>query len=48
MGGSTAPVAIAAASARYGMSVCISANSLVYLLFGMLLVFGILALMRHQ
>jgi len=32
---------IALASNRYGMSACLSANSLIYLLFGLLLVWGI-------
>ncbi len=40
-GGGIAPVAIAAASQRYGMSACISMNSLIYLMFGMLLIYGI-------
>jgi len=39
-GGGIAPVAIAAASDHYGMSACISANSLVYLFFGLLLLVG--------
>lgn len=47
IGGSIAPVAIAAASNRYGMSACISANSLIYLLFGLLLVYGIRAHRRR-
>jgi MFS family permease len=46
VGGGVAPVAIAAASGRYGMSVCLSATSLIYLLFGSLLIFGIGAHMR--
>jgi hypothetical protein len=41
LGGGIAPVAIAAASERYGMSASISANSIVYLFFGLLLVYGI-------
>lgn len=45
-GGGMAPVAIAAASQRYGMSTCISANSVVYLGIGLLLVFGIHRFMR--
>ena len=45
-GGGLAPVAIAAASQRYGMSACLSANSLVYLLVGSILVLGILRYMR--
>jgi MFS family permease len=40
LGGGVAPVAIAAASERYGMSACISANSVVYLFFGLLLLYG--------
>ncbi|MBA3439098.1 MAG: MFS transporter [Pyrinomonadaceae bacterium] len=50
LGGGVAPVAIAAASERYGMSACISANSLIYLLCGLLMVYGIRAYMRpdHQ
>jgi len=45
-GGGLAPVTIAAASQRYGMSACLSANSVVYLLVGSILVFGILRYMR--
>lgn len=45
-GGGLAPVAIAAASQRYGMSACLSANSLVYLLVGSILVLGIVRYMR--
>lgn len=41
LGGGVAPVAVAYASERYGMSAAISANSVVYLMFGCLLVFGI-------
>ena len=40
LGGGIAPVAIALASERYGMSAAISASSLVYLLVGSLLLFG--------
>ena len=40
-GGGMAPVAIAAASQRYGMSACLSANAAVYLCFGLLLCVGI-------
>src|SRR4030095_2044871 len=40
LGGSIAPVAIAAASERYGMSACISANSVIYLCIGLLLIYG--------
>ena len=45
LGGGFAPVAIAAASARYGMSACLSANSAIYLAVGLLLTFGILRFM---
>lgn len=41
IGGGVAPVAIAAASNRFGMSVCVSANSAIYLLIAVLLLFGI-------
>lgn len=47
-GGGIAPVAIAAASDRYGMSACISANSLVYLFFGLLLLGGARMWMRSK
>jgi MFS family permease len=47
-GGGIATVAIAAASDRYGMSACISANSMIYLLFGLLLIYGIRAHMREE
>lgn len=40
-GGGIAPVAIAAASQRYGMSACISMNSVIYLMFGLLMIYGI-------
>ncbi len=39
-GGGAAPVAIAVASERFGMSACLSATSLIYLLFGTLLLAG--------
>lgn len=41
LGGGIAPVAIAYASGKYGMSYCISAASVLYLIFGLLLIFGI-------
>ena len=41
IGGGVAPVAIAAASERFGMSACISANSVIYLLVAVLLFYGI-------
>jgi MFS family permease len=40
IGGGVAPIAIAMASERYGMSAAISASSIVYLLVGSLLLFG--------
>ncbi len=43
LGGGTAPVLIALASERFGMSSALSATSLVYVLFGTLLLFGICA-----
>ncbi len=48
IGGGVAPVAIAAASERFGMSACISANSLIYLLVASLLFFGIRRHMRSS
>jgi MFS family permease len=41
IGGGVAPVAIAAASERFGMGACISANSVIYLLIAILLLYGI-------
>ncbi len=41
LGGALAPTAIALASQRYGMSACLSLNSLIYLFFGLLLIYGI-------
>jgi MFS family permease len=41
IGGGVAPVAIAAASERFGMSACISVNSVIYLLVAALLFYGI-------
>jgi MFS family permease len=46
IGGGFAPVAIAIAAQRYGMSAAISASSLVYLAAGVLLVFGTARFMR--
>ena len=40
LGAGVAPVAVAAASARYGLAACLSATSAVYLLCGGLLVAG--------
>jgi hypothetical protein len=49
-GGAIAPIAIAYASERYGMSASISATSVLYLIFGMLMLFGIWRFMggRHK
>jgi MFS family permease len=46
IGGGVAPVAIAAASERFGMSACISASSAIYFLIAVLLFFGIRRLAR--
>jgi MFS family permease len=46
LGGSAAPIAVAAASARWGMGPSISAGSAVYLLTGLLLAAGIARFMR--
>ncbi|MBI3693489.1 MAG: MFS transporter [Acidobacteria bacterium] len=46
LGGGVAPVAIAAASQRFGMSACLSANSAIYVMCGLLLVAGARAYMR--
>jgi len=46
LGGGLAPVAIAAAAQRYGMSACLSATSVIYLLVGLLMIFGIRAYMQ--
>jgi hypothetical protein len=43
-----APVAIAAASNRFGMSACISANSIIYLMVAALLLYGIRRHMRSS
>ncbi len=48
LGGAGAPIAVAAASERFGMSVSISAGSVVYLLMAVLLVFGIVRFMRGR
>lgn len=45
-GGGIAPIAIAYASTRYGMSASISATSALYLVVGLLLIFGIRKFMR--
>ena len=46
LGGGVAPIAIAAASKHFGMSASISANSVVYLLIGVLMAAGIRARRR--
>ncbi len=48
LGGALAPTVIAAASARYGMGACISMNSMIYLLFGLLMVYGIRRFMNSR
>jgi predicted MFS family arabinose efflux permease len=48
IGGGFAPIAIAMASERYGMSAAISASSIVYLLVGALLLFGTARFMRPR
>ena len=40
LGGGIAPVAIASASQHYGMAACLSATSVIYLAFGIFLLFG--------
>lgn len=47
-GGGIAPIAIAYASTKYGMSASISATSALYLIFGLLLIFGIRKFMQKQ
>jgi MFS family permease len=46
IGGGFAPVAIALAAQRYGMSASISASSVIYLVVGLLLLFGTAKFMR--
>jgi MFS family permease len=50
LGGGIAPVAIAAASERFGMSASISANSLIYLLVALLMMVAVrrIALLRQS
>ena len=48
LGGGLAPVAIAAASERFGMSASISANSVIYLLIALLMIYGISRLTRSS
>jgi MFS family permease len=44
-GGAFAPVAIAVASEKWGMSACLSAASMIYLVFGLLMILGVRFLM---
>ncbi|HKQ07278.1 MAG TPA: MFS transporter [Blastocatellia bacterium] len=48
LGGGIAPVAIAAASERFGMGASISANSVIYLLIALLMIYGISRLTRSS
>lgn len=47
LGGGMAPIAIALAAGHYGMSACISANAGIYLLIGLLMLWGALRLGRN-
>ena len=47
-GGAMAQVIIARASMQYGMSACLSATSMIYLFFGLLLVWGVLRYMKGR
>jgi MFS family permease len=48
LGAATAPPAFAAASGRYGMGVCMSATSAIYVCFGTLLLVGRAFAVRHR
>ena len=48
LGAAIAPTALALVSERYGMSIGISLNSMIYLLTGLLLIYGIRAYMRPR
>jgi MFS family permease len=48
LGGAVAPYAIAVASESFGMSACLSATSLIYLVFGTLMALGVRAYMRTR
>jgi hypothetical protein len=48
LGGSAAPIAVAAAAEGWGMSAAISATSAIYLAIGLLLTWGIRSFMRKQ
>jgi MFS family permease len=47
VGGGIAPIAVAVVSGRLGMSTTISASSIIYLIVGLLLVFGVRTFMRQ-
>ena len=46
LGGGFAPIAVAVGASRYGMSACISATALIYLLIGLLLLWGVARLRK--
>jgi MFS family permease len=48
LGAGAGPIVIAAASKRYGMGPCLSATSIVYVVFGILMVAGILLFVRRR
>lgn len=48
LGGGLAPVTIAWAAQTYGMSACLSANSLIYAAFGLLMLWGVRRYMRGR
>jgi len=48
LGGGMAPVVIAAAAQRFGMSACLSASSLIYVITGLLLLYGIRSQIRRR
>jgi MFS family permease len=48
LGAAVAPTAIAYAAGSYGMSASLSANSIIYLLFGVLMLYGIKAYMGRR
>ena len=48
LGGSAGAYAIGVAAKKFGMSGCLSANSLVYLLVGLLMIFGVRAYLNDK
>ena len=48
LGGGTAPILVAFASGRWGMSACVSATALIYLSLGVFLIVGIGRYMRRE